>query len=249
MENVNKTDKNTNIIQDTKQKIEVVSNGATLFERLLVICKKYSFFDIFKTLILTIFVGLMSFCFLNPTIIIDRYNEVAATKHKDELTNRFAQTRLVNSELSILLNRVGADRAFFIEYHNSVKSLQGAPFAYGSMDFEETADGVDFIGDEYTNFSLTKYKFVSYLNDNLIFYGTIDDIEPIDRRLSLKLLSNDIKYIALIEVEGTEHPLGVLGLSWMHDDGMMSRESEIKRELRSGALRLALILDNKKHEK
>ena len=216
---------------------------------MLAICKKYSFLDIIKTLFISILVIYVSFFALNPTYIFDKYEESKDDKHKIELTERFTQTRAVNTELTSILNKTNADRVFFIEYHNSVKSLQGAPFAYGSMDFEEVKNGIGYIGDEYTNFALTKYKFVSYLNEHLIFVGLLDEIEEIDRRLYLKLLSNDIKHIALIEVEGTEHPLGVLGVSWTQDSESMSKENEVKRELRSGALRLALILDNKKERR
>lgn len=247
MDNVEKKD-NTNLVKETKEKIQVISEGTTLFERLLAISKKYSFWDILKTLFISILVVYMSFLFMNPSYIFEKYTKLMEDKHKVELSERFAQSRVVSNELSLMLNKTNADRVFFIEYHNSVKSLQGAPFAFGSMDFEEVAEGVDFIGDEYTNFSLTKYKFVSYINEHLIFFGPVENIEEIDRRLYLKLLSNDIQYIALIEVEGTEHPLGILGFSWTIDnfDDAAKKENEIKKELRSGALKLALTLDNKK---
>lgn len=248
MENVKDTQKNIDIIKDTKEKITVVGEGVTLFERLLSLSKQYSLWDIIKTLLIAIMVVYTGFMMLNPTYLFEKYNEMMADKHKMELTERFTQSRLVSSELAIIMNKLHADRAFFIEYHNSVKSLQGAPFAYGSMDFEEVSDGIDYIGDEYTNFSLTKYKFVSFLSDNLLFIGNVEDIEPIDKRLSLKLMSNEVKQIALIEVEGTEHPLGVLGVSWTKHDVVEEYYNEIKKEMRSGAIRLALILDNKKNE-
>ena len=43
------------------------------------------------------------------------------------------------------------------------------------------------------------YKFVNFLCENLLFVGDLNEIEKIDKRLYLKLLSNDIKQVAFIE--------------------------------------------------
>jgi hypothetical protein len=252
MENVkgsNESKKDVNLVVETKEKIEVTSQGLGVFEKVLSLSKEYSVKDILKALFMTILIVWAGFFTLNPTYIFDKYNERQDEIHAEELAGRFTQSRMVSNDLSIIMHKLHADRAFFIEYHNSVKSLQGAPFAYGSMDFEETNDDVIYIGDEYTNFSLTKYKFVNYLSDNLLFIGTIDEIEGIDKRLYLKLVSSGVQQMALIEVEGTEHPLGILGLTWSKHDVISEHKETIKKEIRSEAVKLALILDNKKNDK
>ena len=142
-----------------------------------------------------------------------------------------------------------SDLGDYLRKINSIKSLEGAPFAYGSMNFEETTDGVDFIGDEYTNFSLAKYKLVHYLYENLIYVGDVEGIEEIDRRLYLKLVSNGIKQIALIEVEGVETPLGILGVTWSKHDVMSEHKDAIKRDLRSYSVKIAYINKNSNEKK
>lgn len=252
MENVKGSKKgkeDVNLVAETKEKIAVASDGLGIFEKVLSLTKKYTVKDILKAIFMTIIIVWAGFFTLNPTYIFEKYNERQAEKHAEELAGRFTQTRMVSNDLSIIMHQLHADRAFFIEYHNSVKSLQGAPFAYGSMDFEETADDVIYIGDEYTNFSLTKYKFVNYLSDNLLFIGTIDEVEAIDKRLYLKLMSSGIQQMAFIEVEGTEHPLGILGLTWSKYDVISEHREAIKKAIRSQAVKLALILDNKKNDK
>lgn len=242
MENI-KESKKGEIIEDTKKKIVVAGEGLTLFERLLKVSKEYSLWDILKTILIAIMVFLLGFMMLNPLFLVERIDEINKAKHTTELNLRFQQTKEITSELQILLNKMHADRAFFIEYHNSVKSLEGAPFAFGSMDFEETQEGIDFISDEYIDFSLTKYKFVNYLNSNMLFVGNIEEIENIDKRLYLKLSSSGVKQIALIEVDGIDTPNGILGVTWSEHDVLSNYRDNINKELRNSSIRLSYILN------
>lgn len=245
MENVKEKTKNENTIKDTKEKIIVANDGLNFFERILALNRQYSIWEIIKSLFVMAIVVWFTILMFNPDIVFEKYDEIKKEEHAIELKHRFDKSRNISVELQILLNKLHAERTFFIEYHNSVKSLEGAPFAYGSMDFEETGEGIDFIGDEYTNFSLTKYKFVNYLCENLLFVGDLMEIEKIDKRLYLKLLSNDIKQVAFIEVEGVENPLGILGVTWSKHDVMKTHKESIIRELRSEALKLAYIMNKK----
>ena len=245
MENVKENIKEKNTIKDTKEKIVVANDGLNFFERILELNRKYSIWEIVKSSLVCVFIVFVGYTMLNPTWVIDRYEEIKQIEHSGDLNQRFNQTEKVNAELENIMNKLHAERAFFIEYHNSVKSLEGAPFAFGSMDFETTSDGIQFIGDEYTNFSLTKYRLVNYLFNNSILIGNIDEIKDIDKRLYMKLQSNEIKQIALIEVEGTETPMGILGVTWSKHDVMSTYKEQIKKEIRSGAVRISLLLSKK----
>ena len=240
------TEKNTKIdLKETKEKVVIANDGLRFFERILELNRKYSLLEIFKSVFVTIFIIVVGITLINPNWVVEKYKEHEKATHSEELNKRFEQTQLVNHELEVMMSKLHADRSFFIEYHNSVKSLEGAPFAFGSMDFETTSDEIVFIGDEYTNFSLTKYRMVNYLSNHLLFIGNVSEIEPIDKRLYMKLLSNDINQIALIEVEGTETPLGILGVTWSKHDVLSTYKDQIKKEMRAGATRVALILSKK----
>ena len=234
-------DNKKNSISETKEKIVVASDGLSFFERLLVLNRQYSIWEIIKTLFTMAFVIWFGYLAINPTYLIEKYEEMQKKEHTVDLHKRFDNSKELTAELSILMNKLHADRAFFIEYHNSIKSLEGAPFAYGSMNFEETADGVDYMGDAYTNFSLAKYKLVNHLYENLLYVGDVEGIEPIDKRLYLKLVSDGIKQIALIEVEGVDAPLGILGVTWSKHDVMKDYKDSIKKELRSYSVKIAYI--------
>lgn len=242
--NSTETEINVNNLEETRAKVAIASDGLTFFERVLNIVKNNSFHTIFKT----IFFIFLVYCIFNPSWVVDRYDEIKSKRHAIELSERFNQSANVSNELTRLYKNMGADRAFFIEYHNSVKSLEGAPFAYGSMNFEEVDESADYISDEYSEFMLTKYKFIKYLYDTLIFVGPLSNLEEIDRRFYLKLYSDEISYIAMIEVEGVDQPIGVLGVTWGKETEIKKLNKEaIKRELRSSGLRIALMVSDPKH--
>lgn len=230
--------------EEIKAKVAIASDSLTLFERVLGIVKNNSFHTIFKA----IFFIFLIYCMIDPMWVIDRYEEIKSKRHAIELSERFDQSTNVSNELCRLVKVMGANRAFFIEYHNSVKSLEGAPFAYGNMSFEEIDDRSDYISDEYSDFMLTKYKAIKYLYDKWYFIGPLDNLEEVDRRFYLKLSSDNIKYIAMVQVEGVDQPIGCLGVTWSDDFDCNNMNVEgIKKELRTSSLKIALMLSDPKH--
>lgn len=237
---------NNNLIDDTKGKISVVNDGVGMFERLINIFKTNSLWTLFKTLVFSIFFGIVIFFFLQPTYFFEKYNQYQDDKHTIELNERFEKVSKVNGKLNNLLYELHADRIFFIEYHNSVKSLQGAPFAYGSMSFEKLHSNrnVIFMGDEFTDFPLTKYETVSYLYTNKFFIGTVDDLKNIDARLTSKLKTNNVTQIALIEVWGNNQPLGILGASWSEHEVLSTYRDAIENVMRQRSAEIRVLLNN-----
>ena len=236
---------NNNIVDDTKGKLSVVNDGVGMFERLVNIFKNNSLWTLIKTVLFSIIFGLIIFFFIQPSYFFEKYNEYQEKKHTEELNERFEQITTVNNELNELLYELHADRAFFIEYHNSVKSLQGAPFAYGSMSFEKLHSNRDviFMADEFTDFPLAKYDAVSFLYDKKIFIGTIEELEKIDARLAMKLKTSNVTQLAIIEVWGDQQPLGILGVTWNEHDVLKTYSDAIDRAMRQRAADIRGILN------
>lgn len=210
------TVKNELVPQEKQEKITIIDSGISAFGKLINLVKNNSLWVLLKTLVVSAFFGLLIFTILNPTFIFEKYKEYEERRHSMELSQRFDRMEILNRELNETLMELHADRAFFIEYHNSVKSLQGAPFAYGSMSFEKIHPNreIVFMADEYSDFPLTKYETVTYLYENKVFIGTIDDLMNIDKRLATKLKASNVTQVALIEVWGDNQPLGILGVTW-----------------------------------
>lgn len=216
--------------QENKEKVTIIDSGVSTFGKMIDIVKNNSLWTLFKTFVVAVFFGLLAFVILNPAYIFEKYQEYEERKHSEELAERFDKMEELNGELSETLMELHADRAFFIEYHNSVKSLQGAPFAYGSMSFEKLHPNRDvvFMADEYSDFPLTKYETVSYLYENKFFIGNVEELSAIDKRLATKLQASNVTQIALIEVWGDNQPLGILGVTWGEHDVLSTYGDRIK---------------------
>lgn len=199
-------------------KITTVEKGLGALDKVVNFFSTHSTWSIIKSVLLCSFIGYFIYFSLNPQIIVERVEKAKSEKHSEDINNRFLTTKTIQNELKRLLSDVDADRAILIEYHNSVQSLQGLPFAYGSLNFEEISDNVEFyLGDEFSNFNTSKYPICNYLMDNPLWYGDIAALEDIDRRLALKLKASKVQYIAMIEVMGDEQPVGILAVTFTGD--------------------------------
>lgn len=223
-------------------KLDTISNSTGIINKIVELYEKYGFKKIFKAILCAVAIGYICFFALNPTYFLDRWNEKQTEKHTKEITQRFELTNNINNEIERIKDKLGADRVFVIEFHNSVKSIEGFPFAFGSMNFETCQDSVMYVSDEYTNFNLSKYKMISYIYNNSVFFGSVDEVKPIDNRLYLKFLSNDAKEIGLITIEGTKNPIGILGITYTSEE---NRDwSKIRATLRQESVRIALLYSN-----
>lgn len=199
-------------------KITTVEKGLGTLDKVVNFFSTHSTWSIIKSVLLCSFIGYFIYFSLNPQIIVERVEKTKNEKHSVDINNRFLTTKTIQNELKRLLSETSADRAILVEYHNSVQSLQGLPFAYGSLNFEEISDSVEFyLGDEFSNFNTSKYPICNYLMDNPLWYGDIAALEDIDRRLALKLKASKVQYIAMIEVMGDEQPVGILAVTFTGD--------------------------------
>ena len=244
MNNIDKKN-NEQIMHENKEKVTIIDSGVSTFSRMIDIVKNNSIWVLFKAIIVVLFLGLTFFIVLNPTFIFEKYKEYEEEKHSQELAERFTRMEDLNSELGELLMELHSDRAFFIEYHNSVKSLQGAPFAYGSMSFEKIHPNRDvvFMADEYSDFPLTKYETVTFLYENKIFIGTVNDLMSIDQRLATKLAASNVTQVALIEVWGDNQPLGILGVTWGEHEVIDTYGEQIKNVIYQHSHKVRSILN------
>ena len=223
-------------------KLNGVQQGTGLLEKFVALVDKYGVKKILIGLGVMIFAGYIMFFALNPSYILKKYEQYVTDLHNKQLTERMYVVEKLNAEIEKIKMKVDADRVFIIEFHNSVKSIEGFPFAFGSMNFETCDDGIHYVSDEYTNFNLSKYKLVPYIYKNNIFMGDVEDIKDIDNRLYLKFLSNDVKKIYLIKIEGLNMPTGILGVTYCEDKGI--NDQHIMSILRQEVIKTGYIMSN-----
>ena len=219
----------------------VVEKVVNVGEKVVNFFSKHSVWQIFKSVILTVVLGYVIYFALNPQIIFEKYNEWQNQQHTECIEQRLKATKQVGLEMEKLLVDTEGERVFFIEFHNGNRSLEGNPFAFGQMSYEEVKGNTYYISDEFNDFSLTKYRTVNYIYENLYFYGTIEELAQVDKRLAQKLQTDNIKHIALIQVEGVDLPLGILGVTWNTEP--MLEQRTIKNYIRQCSLRMSILLN------
>ena len=227
-------------------KLTSVEKGLGVLDKVVNFFTTHSTWSIIKSVLLCSFIAYFVYFSFNPSIIVDRIEKAKTEKHTEDINNRFSNTKTIQNEIKMLLNETSADRAILIEYHNSVQSLQGLPFAYGSLNFEEISGNVEFyLGDEFSNFNTSKYTICNYLMDNPLWYGDIAALEDIDRRLALKLKASKVQYMVMIEIMGKEQPIGILVVTYTADTIVPNINSVISK-MRQFEIRVAHLLSNTK---
>ena len=95
---------------------------------------------------------------------ISREKEIQ--RHKYLVEKRIENSTKIRFELKDLLIRLGATRAAVCEMHNGTNNLAGIPFLYLDMTYEEISPKVDYVIDNFKNFNLAKYPFItSHIRD------------------------------------------------------------------------------------
>lgn len=223
--------------------INTVNTGSSILERLVGMLDKYGVMKVLLGICLMIFLSYGIFVALNPGYFVEKYTTKLDEIHNKQLTERMEMVEIVNGEIEKIKSKTNADRVFVIEFHNSVKSIEGFPFAFGSMNFETCKDNIYYVSDEYTNFNLSKYKLISYIYNNNIFMGNVEKVKEIDNRLYYKFISNDVKKIYLIKIEGMNMPTGILGVTFC-DENIEINDQYIMSVLRQEAVRLGVVMSH-----
>lgn len=209
------------------------------FEKAVKIVDKYGGWKVIQAIV---YVGLFLFIiFYVPAITritvekatiqsMETVDKNKEEQHIKNLENRKAIQPEINSALTSVMRNTKADRAFIIELHNGSNNLNGVPFLHGSVTYETTGDGVDNIDEEYQNLSLSRYDFATYLHNNFSYYGTIEELAKIDRKLALKLTANGVAYIAVTTLHNGKNEWGWFGVLYSKMDNL-PQEREITNEL------------------
>lgn len=201
--------------------MEKLEKGIGWLQKLLNLQQKYGFFSILKGLFIILVTGYVIFFALNPRFLIEKVEAIQSEKHDKEVERRFKTDGETRVTLSKLLGKVNADRCWFIDIHNGKKNLStGLGYLYGDMLVEECSEGVEPVEHEWQDVYLPKYPFVAKVYEDGYFWGSVDSIKGIDKKLYFKLKSNEVNEIAMMFLFNGDTPLGILGISFCGDNVM-----------------------------
>lgn len=219
-------------------------------EKVIKIINKYGIFKVFQALcVIGIFVYLMYNAHNVGQAVqnivrteFENHNEKVEQEHNDALIVRQKIKPKIDSILTDALTRMNADRVFVMEMHNGNNNTSGLPFLYGEMTYEQVRNGVSHIDDDYINLNLSRFTFPLYLEREHLWQGTTEELSKIDDKLSKRLLSNDVSYLAITQIHGFSNIIGYFGVSYCNDKSPIDKK-QIIAQLTITTQQLSVILD------
>jgi hypothetical protein len=165
------------------------------------------------------------------------------TKGNEDLRD-FVVTPKVRHDIGVLMYTLDADRVFIFELHNGKKNISGLPFRYVDMSYEvaNRENGVDRCYKKYQDVPLNMYVFPTYMYKEKFFVGTADAVEEIDYDFAKSLKEDGGKYVAFIYLNGSDEPLGFLGISF-HRSTNLPDDKVIENKMRAYGNTISELLD------
>lgn len=173
---------------------------------------------------------------------ISREKEIQ--RHKQLVEKRIENSSKIRFELKDILIRLGATRAAVCEMHNGTNNLAGIPFLYLDMTYEEISPKVDYVIDNFKNFNLAKYPFITNHIKDMYWSGSIDDLRKEDPYLASRIKLNDTEYGAYIVLRGYDSTMiGLLVVTFNYNDSDLPDEDTLLNTMMSSGQVLSTLLD------
>ena len=214
-------------------------NNLSFFEKTVQVVDKYGSWKVFQAII---YLGLFLFIiFYIPAITkatvervttesINSADKDKETKHLENLELRKEMQPQIYAILGTFLEKTRADRAFIVELHNGSNNLNGVTFLHGSVTYDKSREGLEPIDEDYQNLSLSRFSMSTYLHANYNYIGSVEKLSTIDKKLATKLVSNDVKYVAVMTLHNGTNEWGWFGLIYNRETDIPS-EKDILNEM------------------
>ena len=175
----------------------------------------------------------------------DRMWDDEGTTEEENLRD-FVVTPKVQHDIAVLMYSLDADRVFIFELHNGKRNISGLPFRYADMSYEvaNRENGVNRCYRRYQDVPLNMYIFPTHMYKEKFFIGSGDDIEKIDYEFAKSLKEDGGKYLSFIYLNGTDEPIGFLGISF-HRNTNLPDNSVIENKMKACGRTISELLDLK----
>ena len=193
----------------------VSGEGFKLFEWIIAFKKEHGVINIITAGLLLIFMSMVLTLVFNPNIIFDKYREYDELRHTESFNRRMKANKAMQLELKDIVSNMRAYRGFVIELHNGKVNSTGLSFNYGGMTYEALgSDTIISVAEDYADFTLDRYPILMKVYDEGYWCGTTDDLAKLDKRMALRLESNNAYGIVLTTIYGVKSEIGFLGITY-----------------------------------
>lgn len=226
--------------------MEIIEKLVAVLEKIVKMIKDYGFFNIIKSIMLiVILVGMFIFVTNLPDMIktaITESKQEQVETHDRAIEIRKKIKPAIEAELHKTLTDLNADRIFILELHNGTNNTAGLPFLYAEMTYCCVKENIHHIDEDYNNLNLSRFSFPMYLEEHKYWHGTVEELRKIDEKLALRLMSNNVKYLAILTLQGLKTELGYFGVTYTNDT-IISNEQQYIMKLTLSSQKISTFLD------
>lgn len=204
-----------------EKKFGIIEQFLGLVEKVTTFLEKYGILKLFKTVFAIIVMYWLIILAFNPSKIFEAWDKYQDRVHKEKVSETYEKQYAIKNNVLELHYQTGALRTLVLTLHNGVESLNGSyQFLKLSALFEECGDNPSVM-DDYQNIHLTQFPIFSYLSENEVFCGTLDELKSVDTKLYYRLLPNGVGYVHIQSLVGQKGDIiGFIVMSWAenHND-------------------------------
>lgn len=204
-----------------------------MLEKMIKLIDQHGIIKILKACFLLVTLLYVSYNGANLNQIVEEALIKKQTAHDIALEYRRKLEPEIRMTLTDLYLHTRSDRAFVIEMHNGNSNITGLPFYKGAMTYEEVSQGTEYVSEDYDDFNLSRFPFLTYVSTLRSWSGPIDSLSSIDRKLALKLLSNNVNYLSVRCMYNMERkPFGFVGITYVtHPNPTQKELNDVKETL------------------
>lgn len=167
------------------------------------------------------------------------------TKHDKGTKIRIVNSPKIQNLMTKALYEFNATRVLLMEFHNGKENGSGLPFIYGDMTIEES-NTIEQISSFYQNVNLSNLSMPNYLYQHRFFFGDNKDLRKIDKKMSMKMEADGIKYYICVLLRTTKD-IGILFITYNYIP--VINEKAMYPKVFSYANDIAILLDYDKNSK
>lgn len=204
-----------------EKKLNILEQLFGLVEKVTGFLEKYGILKLFKTVFAVIVLYWLIILAFNPSKIFEAWDKYQDRVHKEKVMETYEKQYAIKNNVLELHYQTNALRTLVFSLHNGAESLSGGyQLLKVSALFEECGDNPSVM-DDYQNIHLTQFSIFSYLKENEVYCGTIDELKSIDNKLYYRLVPNDVGYVHIQSLIGQKgDTIGFIVMTWKenHND-------------------------------
>lgn len=212
--------------------------------------KDYNVFELLKVLFAVFVFALLISFVRNPEMYIDKVSyafELHENRLEREHAGKMNSRRVADQNISWYLNELrdltGADRAWLLEPHNGGNnSTTGMSFYYLNLTGDEPAEGFEHLDKaQFKDIPYSEYPLADFIDKTGYWYGPIDSMERLDRKLYYRMRSQGMGECAVVSAHSMNLPICYVGLTW-YEGHHMETPQDVGNYIRKYTMQIALEL-------